>query len=120
MLTAKVEYGTWKDGSSVFKDGKKGYYVVSIGSDGEEYKKYLRSWKPASDKLLHLHLDKSKKKWSISSSSKLTMKRKKVRPSPSVSAQDYCGKSRLGNDGNMYISKKNKNGICRWIKKIIK
>ena len=38
------------------------------------------------------------------------------RPSPSYPANDYCGKTKKGNDGNMYISKKNKNGICRWIK----
>lgn len=38
------------------------------------------------------------------------------RPSPSYPANDYCGKNKKGNDGNMYTSIKNKNGICRWVK----
>ena len=29
MLVGKREYGTWKDGSSVYKD-KAGYYVVAV------------------------------------------------------------------------------------------
>lgn len=41
---------------------------------------------------------------------------KKNRPSPSVSATKFCGKKKRGNDGNMYISKPNKNGVCRWVK----
>jgi len=43
-------------------------------------------------------------------------KEKLNRPSPSYPANNYCGKTKKGNDGNMYISKKNKNGICRWVK----
>lgn len=38
------------------------------------------------------------------------------RPSPTVSATLYCGKKKRGNDGNMYFSKPNKNGVCRWVK----
>jgi hypothetical protein len=38
------------------------------------------------------------------------------RPSPSESATLYCGKRKKGNDGNMYISKRDKNGVCRWSK----
>ena len=38
------------------------------------------------------------------------------RPSPSESAKLYCGKKKKGNDGNMYISKRDKNGVCRWYK----
>lgn len=43
-------------------------------------------------------------------------KRMGLRPSPTESATKYCGKKMHGNDGNMYISKKNKIGICRWVK----
>ena len=46
-----------------------------------------------------------------------TLKKYNNRPSPSSSANKNCGKTIKGNDGNMYISKPNKNGICRWQKK---
>ncbi len=44
------------------------------------------------------------------------IKQKGPRPSPTVSATKNCGKKMRGNDGNMYISKPNKNGVCRWVK----
>jgi len=43
-----------------------------------------------------------------------TLKRFKGRPSPSLPANQFCGKTVKGNDGNMYISKPNKNGVCSW------
>jgi hypothetical protein len=39
-----------------------------------------------------------------------------TRDSPPYPANDYCGKKKPGNDGLMYISKPDKNGICKWIK----
>ena len=45
MLVGKKEYGTWKNGSSVYKDTK-GYYVVAVGLNTPMYKKYLKGWKP--------------------------------------------------------------------------
>lgn len=49
MLIGKKEYGTWKDGSSIYKDTK-GYYIVAVNSmNGPEYKKYLKKWKPATN-----------------------------------------------------------------------
>jgi hypothetical protein len=117
------EYGTWKDGSSVYKD-KNGYYIYSIrydddeNSKGEEYKKYLKNWKPTGI----LYLDESKRgpgKWTskkpIVGKKNKTLKYKD-RPSPPYPANDLCGKNKKGNDGNMYTSKKNKNGVCRWVK----
>jgi len=117
------EYGTWKDGSSVYKD-KIGYYIYDIkygiGKDdnGEEYKKYLKNWKPTGI----LYLDESKRgpgKWSskkpIVGKKNKTLKYKN-RPSPPYPANDWCGKNKKGNNGNMYTSKKNKNGVCRWVK----
>jgi len=38
-----------------------------------------------------------------------------TRPSPALPANEYCGKTRKGNDGNRYKSVPNKNGICRWV-----
>ena len=38
----------------------------------------------------------------------------KGRPSPPFHANEYCGKKKRGNDGRMYLSRKNKNGICSW------
>ena len=117
------EYGTWKDGSSVYKD-KNGYYIYSIrydddeNSKGEEYKKYLKNWKPTGI----LYLDESKGgpgKWSskkpIVGKKNKTLKYKN-RPSPPYPANDWCGKNKKGNDGNIYTSKKNKIGVCRWVK----
>ena len=117
------EYGTWKDGSSVYKD-KNGYFIYSIrydddeNSKGEEYKKYLKNWKPTGI----LYLDESKGgpgKWSskkpIVDKKNKTLKYKN-RPSPPYPANDWCGKNKKGNDGNIYTSKKNKNGVCRWVK----
>ena len=40
----------------------------------------------------------------------------KPRPSPSDHAKDHKGERMKGNDGNMYISKADKNGVYRWIK----
>jgi len=116
MKVGTIDYGSWKDGSSVFKD-KKGYYIIDINDKGNEYKKYLKNWKPTG---LYepLYLDKSKNKW-ITQKTRIKNKNKTQklnRPSPSYPANDYCGKNKKGNDGNMYISKKNKNGVCRWVK----
>lgn len=47
---------------------------------------------------------------------KLATKKYSKRPSPPFPANDFCGKKKKGNDGKMYISKPNKNGVCRWVK----
>jgi hypothetical protein len=47
---------------------------------------------------------------------KLATKKYTKRTSPPFPANDFCGKKKKGNDGKMYLSKPNKNGICRWIK----
>jgi hypothetical protein len=120
MKVGNIEYGTWKDGSSIFKDTK-GYYIIDINNKGEEYKKYLKNWKPTGE-YEPLHLDKSKNKWitqkkRVTQNIKLKNKTKRLnRPSPPYPANDYCGKNKKGNDGNMYTSTKNKLGICRWVK----
>ena len=124
-LLGNIDYGSWKDGSSIFKD-KKGYYIIQAKNKGkgEAYKKYLKNWKPPPDTKL-LYLDKTKKKWTFIKPKKTknnkmnnkTLKKYNNRPSPSSSANKNCGKTMKGNDGNMYISKANKNGICRWQKK---
>ena len=56
----KEDFGTYKDGSSVFKD-KNGYYIDEWDNDKQViYKKYLKSWKPViSD--TRLILDKKSK-----------------------------------------------------------
>ena len=45
---------------------------------------------------------------------KSTLKKYDSRPSPPFPANDYCNQTKKGNDGNMYISKPNKNNICSW------
>jgi len=47
----------------------------------------------------------------------------KRRPSPPIPANNYCNQIKLGNDGNMYISLPDKNGVCKWkrhIKELLK
>jgi len=43
-----------------------------------------------------------------------TLKRFQGRPSPSLPANQFCGKTKKGNDGNMYLSAPNKNNVCSW------
>jgi hypothetical protein len=38
------------------------------------------------------------------------------RSSPPYPANECCDRKMTGNDGSMYISKMDKNGICKWIK----
>ncbi len=38
------------------------------------------------------------------------------RPSPPFSANVWCGKTKKGNDGSMYRSTQNSNGVCTWKK----
>ena len=38
------------------------------------------------------------------------------RPSPAFPAQDHCGDVMEGNDGLLYESRANKNGVCSWKK----
>lgn len=38
------------------------------------------------------------------------------RPSPPYPANECCGQIMRGNDGNMYISRPDKNNVCRWYK----
>jgi hypothetical protein len=45
-----------------------------------------------------------------------TLKKYKNRKSPPVPANENCDKKMVGNDGNMYLSTPNKNGICSWKK----
>jgi hypothetical protein len=45
-----------------------------------------------------------------------TLKKYKNRKSPPYPANKNCNKILVGNDGNKYISKPNKNNICSWKK----
>ena len=38
------------------------------------------------------------------------------RKSPPFRANDYCGRRKKGNDGEWWVSKPDKNGVCRWQK----
>lgn len=45
------------------------------------------------------------------------IKKYNTRPSPPYPANECKGKSMKGNDGKIYVSKSNKNGVHRWVKK---
>lgn len=36
------------------------------------------------------------------------------RPSPPLPANEHCGETQKGNDGQMYVSVPNKKAVCRW------
>lgn len=36
------------------------------------------------------------------------------RPSPPYPANECCNQTKRGNDGNLYMSRKNSAGICTW------
>jgi hypothetical protein len=76
------DFGTYKDGSSVYKD-KHGYYIYQWDIVKEvEYKKYLKNWKPPKSDT-RLILDKKTKKWKIVKSKmpKMPKKSKKTKKS---------------------------------------
>lgn len=45
-----------------------------------------------------------------------TLKKYKNRKSPPYPANEHCNEIMVGNDGNQYISKPNKNNVCSWKK----
>ncbi len=60
----KVVYGSWKDGSDIYKDSK-GYFVMQWDAEKDaEYKKYLPSWKPAAN-APKMRFDTKKQKWRL-------------------------------------------------------
>jgi len=74
-LVGKVEYGTWKNGSSVYKDSK-GYYVVAVNATGPMYKKYLKGWKPEKNAEM---MEFVNKRWTIRKKAKGKSKKSKTR-----------------------------------------
>ena len=77
------DYGTYKDGSSVYKD-EHGYYIYEwdIGKKAE-YKKYLKKWKThkSDTKLI---LNKKTRKWKIVKSKMPKNSKKKSKKSKSI------------------------------------
>ena len=80
------DFGTYNDGSSVYKDTH-GYYIYQWDNVKDvEYKKYLKTWKPPKSDT-RLILDKKTKKWKI-------VKSKKSRKSKSRKIKSRKSKSR--------------------------
>jgi hypothetical protein len=76
-VQAKLIYGSWKDGSDIYKDSK-GYYVIQWNnSKMTDYKKYLPKWKPMAN-APKMRFDSKTKKWK--SVRKLTVKKRKMYP----------------------------------------
>lgn len=48
--------------------------------------------------------------------SRQTAKKYVGRPSPPFPANECCGQEKVGNDGEMYVSRADKNGRCAWKK----
>lgn len=64
MAKSKV-YGSWKDGSDIYKD-KEGYYIYQWSAKKDIYKKYLsKSWEPKQTEVKNKRKTKRKTKKSI-------------------------------------------------------
>ena len=62
-IIGNIDYGTWKNGASIFKDNK-GYYIAEWNhKTSKEYKKYIKNWKTFVDTKNVLYLNKTKGKW---------------------------------------------------------
>ena len=59
---------------------------------------------------------KTVKAKTVKTKTKKTLKKYLTRDSPPYPANDYCHKKMKGNDGLMYVSTPDKNGVCKWIK----
>jgi hypothetical protein len=73
-------YGSWNDGSSVFKD-RKGYYIVAVNPKSKPdesplYKKYLKKWKPSKNDITECFV---KKRWTQCNKNKNKNKKNKTR-----------------------------------------
>ena len=76
------DFGTYKDGSSIYKDNN-GYYIYQWDNiKNLEYKKYLKNWKPKKNDT-RLILDKKTKKWKIVKLKRSKLKRNKSKRSKS-------------------------------------
>ena len=104
------------------KKGPKGGYYYEKGSGKKKEKRYL-SFTQKQD--LNLKQDKSGKRSPIKKKSPVKKKRgcplqatKKYRErmSPAYPANECCDQIKFGKDGLEYISKADKNGVCRWTK----
>jgi hypothetical protein len=93
----KEDFGTWKDGSSVFKD-KKGFYVVQWDPKKNiEYKKYLNNWKPKpqEDRLVLI-----KNKWKIKKSKKNKYTKEKKGGNPKTKKRSNSETSETSDTSN--------------------
>jgi hypothetical protein len=102
----------------MIRRGQDGKRYISVKEGNNKYCTWVK-YKKYSSTLKNSKLEKSKSK-SVKVTKKLTTEKstisKKLRPSPTESATKLCGKRKRGNDGNIYLSKPNKNGVCRWVK----
>jgi hypothetical protein len=63
-VAGNVVYGSWNDGSDIYKDSK-GYFVMQWNVEKEtDYKKYLPTWKPAAN-APRMRFDTKKQKWKL-------------------------------------------------------
>lgn len=76
MLEGTKMYGSWKDGSAIFKNSK-GYYIEVPNFKSTTpplCKKYLKRWKPAKNTTIECFTDK---KWKTCKNKKVNNKTKK-------------------------------------------
>lgn len=89
-LVGNREYGTWKNGASIYKDSK-GYYIVAYSMEKDsEYKKYLKNWKPEPDS--NSDLCRVNKRWTLCKTKKNKSKTKSKSKSKSKTKRNKTRK----------------------------
>lgn len=96
------------------------YATESIMKMLDDLDENLLGWENLDDREIALNEELNLFSKGIKQQKKSNSKKKSnsnnKRPSPSISAQDNPNKIKKGNDGNLWISKENINGIYQWKK----
>ena len=108
---AKKSRSTRKSSKSSRKAAKKSRSARKTSKSARKTSKSSKTPKKSS---LSLKSKKSKLKREKYSASMLKWKKYTSRKSPGFPANHHCGEVRRGNDGNLWESRMNKNGICAW------
>ena len=79
MKPGNIVYGSWKDGSDIYRDSK-GYYIIQWDPPTDtDFKKYLpKSWKPTANTRLISRTMKKKKINKKTHTKRKVPKRKKL------------------------------------------
>lgn len=115
--------GTYKEAMEILSDIEKGTCKKSCKTTWMRNLKYALQTKtnPLSlnkrqRKTMSNTIKRISTRKKFTTKNRKTLKKYKTRKSPPYPANKNCNKIMIGNDGNKYISKPNKNNVCSWRK----